>query len=158
MLGDGDIIIQDIRSVEKESFQSPDEGESLNCLSLTECNVPLQVTTQLRPSSRTPTLALLRRNQMKDPQSVQRNSELQEFLALAGRKVVVKKTISKSLRSEEMVKVRGPRPGKIRPSQIQLQQERNPRVVSVITSHFPVELSSIITTAVVTSLKVSSNS
>ena len=135
MLGDGDIIIQDIRSVEKESFQSPDEGKSLNCLSFTDCNVPLQVTTQLRPSSRTPTLALLRRNQMKDPQSVQRTSELQEFLAPAG-----------------------PRSGKIRPSQIQLRQERNPPVVSVITSHLPLELTSIVTTPVLTSLKVSSNS
>ena len=135
MLGDGDIIIQDIRSVEKESFQSPDEGESLNCPSLTECNVPLQVTTQLRPSSRTPTLALLRRNQMKDPQSVQRTSELQEFLAPAG-----------------------PRSGKIRPSQIQLQQERNASVVSVITSHLPIELSSIVITPPATSGKISSNS
>ena len=139
MLGDGDIIIQDIRSVEKESFQSPDEGESLNCPSLTECNVPLQVTTQLRPSSRTPTLALLRRNQMKDPQSVQRTSELQEFPALAGRKV------------------KGPRPGKIRPSQTQLQQERNSSVGSVITSHLPVELSSIVITPSATSGKISSS-
>ena len=95
---------------------------------------------------------------MKDPQSVQRTSELQEFLAPAGRKVVVKETISKSLRPEEMVKVRGPRPGKIRPSQIQLQQERNPSVVSVITSHLPIDLASIVTTAVLTSLKASSNS
>ena len=105
---------------------------------------------------------------MKDPQSVYLTSDLPEFLAPTGRKVVVEEIISKSLRSEVRVKAKGPRPGRIRPQiralnskdpglrpfQYQLQPETNYLVVSVITNHLLRELISTVITALATTGKV----
>ena len=108
---------------------------------------------------------------MKDPQSVQVTSELPDFLAPTGRRVV-KKTMSKSLRSEVRVKAKGLRPGRtrsqirtfnsqnlgLRPFQYQLQPETNYLVVSVSTNHLLREASFIFTTVLATSRGVSNNS
>ena len=108
---------------------------------------------------------------MKDPQSVQRTSELPEFLAPTGRKVVAEETLPTPLRSEVRVKAKGLRPGRtrsqirtfnsqnlgLRPFQYQLELETNHPVVSVVTNNLPIDVASIVITPSAISGKISSN-